>query len=177
MNFVAWTIVACEVGFWVFIGAGLITRYMFNQKKAGLILLAMTPVIDIILILVTGIDIYLGARATVAHSIAPVYLAISIFFGKSMIRWADERFLYYLKREGPKPVRRIGFGYAKHAMKGSLQHVMAYIFGGALLLLMIYYMGNDSRTEELWNTLSFWGLVVLIDIAISATYFVWPRKA
>lgn len=177
MNVVAWTIVACEIGFWVFILAGLIVRYIFNQKKAGLILLAMTPVVDLVLILVTGIDIYHGARATMAHSIAPVYLAISIFFGKKMISWADERFLYYVKREGPKPVRRLGMDYAKHSMKGSLLHAVSYIFGGVLLLLMIYYMGGGSKTEELWNTLSVWGLIVLIDLGISATYFIWPRKA
>jgi hypothetical protein len=176
MNLVAWTIVACEIGFWVFIIAGLVTRYVFNLKKAGLFILAMTPVIDLVLIMVTGIDIYHGATATIAHSIAPAYLALTIIFGKDMIKWADERFLYYVKRVGVKPKRKIGMAYAKHSMKGTLKHIVAYIFGGAILLFMIFYIGDESKTEELWATLNFWGIVVLIDIFISITYFIWPRK-
>ncbi|APC47646.1 hypothetical protein BME96_05460 [Virgibacillus halodenitrificans] len=177
MNLVAWLIVVCEISFWVFIIAGLVTRYIFNQKKAGLLLLAMTPLVDVVLFIVTGIDIYRGAVPTIAHSIAPLYIAISIVYGKSMIRWADERFLYYVKREGPKPKRRIGMDYAKHSMKGSLQHVLAYMIGGAMLLFMIYYIGTDVDTTELWATLRVWGIIVIIDNAISISYFIWPRKA
>lgn len=177
MNFVAWTIVACEIGFWVFIIAGLVTRYIFNQKRAGLVLLAMTPVVDVVLLIVTSVDIYHGATATIAHSIAPLYIAISLVYGKSMVRWADERFLYYIKREGPKPKRRIGMDYAIHSMKGSLLHVLAYAIGGAMMLGMIAYIGDESRTTEIWNTLKVWGIVVLIDNGISVTYFIWPRKA
>ncbi|MGM8216269.1 hypothetical protein ACLIA0_11925 [Bacillaceae bacterium W0354] len=176
MNFIAWTIVACEIGFWVFIIAGLVTRYIFNQKKVGLFLLAMTPVVDLILIIVTGIDIYQGAVPTIAHGIAPIYIAISIIFGKSMIKWADERFLYYVKREGAKPVRRIGIDHAKHSMKGSLQHVLAFIIGGAMLLFMIYYIGNNTDTMALQETLKVWGVIVIIDIVISISYFIWPRE-
>ena len=104
MNLIAWTIVACEVGFWIFIIAGLVMRYIFNQKRIGLLLLAMTPVVDLILILVTGIDMYRGGEPTTADAIAPIYIAVSIIYGKSIIQWADERFAYYVKREGPKPI-------------------------------------------------------------------------
>lgn len=176
MNLVAWTIVACEIGFWVFIIGGLIARYLFRLEKVGLIILAMTPVIDLVLIIVTGIDMYRGATPTIAHSIAPAYLALSVIFGKDMIRWADERFVYYIKRQGEKPERKIGMAYAKHSMKGSLKHVLAYIFGGAILLLMIFYIGNDVKAEELWATLKIWGIIVGLDVAISMSYFIWPRK-
>lgn len=176
MNFIAWVIVAVEISFWIFIIAGLITRYIFNRKKAGIFLLAMTPIVDLVLLVVTSIDVYRGAEITLAHSIAPIYLAVSLVYGKFMVQWADERFLYYVKREGPKPIRRIGMDFAKHSMKGSLQHVLAYIIGGALLLFMIFYIGDSSKTEILWGTLKLWGVVVLIDNAISITYFIWPRK-
>lgn len=176
MNSIAWIIVACEIGFWIFIIAGLITRYIINQKKTGLILLAMTPIVDLVLILFTSYDIYREAEITMAHSIAPIYLATSIVYGKTMIQWADERFLYYVKRDGPKPKRRIGIEFAKHSLKGSLQHILAYIIGGALLLFMIFYIGDSSKTEILWGTLKTWGIIVLIDDAISISYFVWPRK-
>ena len=176
MNFIGSVIIACEVGFWVFIVAGLVTRYIFNQKRVGLFLLAMTPVVDLILIIVTSVDIYQGAVPTTAHGIAPIYIAFSIVYGRSMIRWADEHFLYYVKRAGTKPVRRIGMDYAKHSMKGSLQHIVAYVIGGAMLLCMIFYIGNHTDTTALQNTLKLWGVIVLIDNAISITYFIWPRQ-
>lgn len=176
MNFIAWTIIACEIGFWVFIIAGLVTRYIFNKRKLGLVLLAMTPVVDLLLFIVTGLDIYRGAVPTFAHAIAPIYIAVSIVYGKSMIRWADERFLYYVKREGTKPIRRIGMDYAKHSMKGSLQHVLAFIIGGAMLLLIVNYIGNKTDTSILQETLRLWGIVVIVDLVFSITYFIFPRK-
>ncbi|MFB9974102.1 hypothetical protein FPQ10_09025 [Allobacillus sp. SKP2-8] len=176
MNLIAWTIVACEVGFWIFIIAGLVMRYIFNQKRIGILLLAMTPVVDLILILVTGIDMYRGGEPTTADAIAPIYIAVSIIYGKSIIQWADERFAYYVKREGPKPPRRVGIEYAKHSMKGSLQHILAYMIGGAILLFMIYYIGNDTDTTVLESTLKFWGIIVIVDNVISLTYFIWPRE-
>ncbi|WP_076571044.1 MULTISPECIES: hypothetical protein [Salimicrobium] len=175
MNFIAWVIVACEIAFWIFIIAGLVTRYVFSQRKAGLFLLAMTPIVDLVLIVFTSIDIYREAEITVAHSIAPIYLAISLVYGKSMIQWADDRFLYYVKRSGPRPERKIGMDFAKHSLKGSLQHILAYIIGGALLLIMIFYIRDSSNTGVLWRTLQTWGIVVLVDNAISISYFIWPR--
>lgn len=85
MDFIAWTIIACEIGFWVVILAGLITRYVFNKKRLGLFFLALTPVIDLLLLVVTATDLYNGAVATQVHAIAAIYLGVSIAFGKSMI--------------------------------------------------------------------------------------------
>ena len=65
-----------------------------------------------------------------------------------MIRWADERFLYYVKKQGEKPVRKPGLAYAKHSMKGSLQHVLAFLMGGAFLFIMIYVIDDLSKTES-----------------------------
>ena len=175
MNFIAWTIVACEIGFWIFILLGLIARYVFKREGLGLLLLAMTPVVDLVLLLVTGIDVYRGATATVAHSIAPLYIGVSLVYGKSMIQWSDQRFRYYVKKEGDKPKRLAGMAHAWHSMKGSLKHILAYIIGGALLLLMIYVINDSNKTEALYGTLKLWGIIVVIDNLISLSYFIWPR--
>lgn len=175
MNFIAWAIVACEIGFWVIILAGLVTRYLFNRKRLGLFFLALTPVIDLVLLIVTVADLYNGSVATQVHAIAAVYLGVSIAFGKSMIRWADERFLYYIKKQGTKPEKKTGYAYARHSMKGSLQHVLAYIIGGTFLFAMIYFVGDAGKTEALFQMLKLWTVIVAIDIAISLSYFIWPR--
>lgn len=175
MNFIAFTIIACEIGFWVVIILGLTTRYIFNKERLGFFFLALTPVIDLLLLIVTASDLYNGATATQAHAIAAIYLGVSIAFGKSMIRWADEKFLYYIKRQGPKPVRKTGFAYARHSMKGTLQHLLAFIIGAIFLSLLIYLINDPTRTEALSGTLKIWTLALGIDFAISITYFIWPR--
>ena len=175
MNFIAWTIIACEIGFWVVILAGLITRYIFNKKRLGLFFLALTPVIDLLLLLVTASDLYNGAVATQIHALAAIYLGVSIAFGKSMIRWADERFLYYVKKQGTKPVKKTGYAHARHSMKGSLQHVLAFIIGGAFLIAMIYLIGDAEKTEALFDMLRLWAIILAIDVIISLSYFIWPR--
>ena len=176
MNFITWTIIVCEIGFWIVILLGLMTRYIFKREKLGLFFLALTPVIDLILLIVTATDLYNGAEATQIHAIAAIYLGVSIAFGKSMIQWADERFLYYIQKQGEKPIRKIGMEYARHSMKGTMQHLLAYIIGGFLLFILIYFINDPSRSEVLSSTLKFWGIILGIDFVISTSYFLWPRK-
>lgn len=176
MNFIGWIIIACEIGFWGVILLGLITRYIFKRERLGFFFLALTPVIDLILLIVTATDLSKGATATQIHAIAAVYLGVSIAFGKSMIRWADEKFLYYIQKKGAKSVRKTGFEHARHSMKGSLQHLLAYVIGASFLVAMIYYINDPTRTEALFGTLKIWTLALGIDIVISITYFIWPRQ-
>lgn len=175
MNAIAWSIVACEILFWVFIIMGLITRYTLKREKLGLFLLAMTPVVDVLLLIITGVDLYQGATATKAHAIAAVYIGISIAFGKSMIQWADERFKYYIVKQGVKPPKRVGLDYAKHYFKGWLRHLLAYCIGAGLLLGIVFLINDPSRTEALSTIFKVWSLVLSIDFLISISYFIWRK--
>lgn len=178
MSFIAYLIIAVEVGFWVFIGAGLVTRYLLGRIRLGLLLLAMTPVLDLFLLIATTVDILANdATATAAHGMAAIYLGVSLTFGKRMIRWADERFRYHIVKKGPKPVKRYGFDHARHELSGSLLHVLAWMLGGGYLFLLIHLAGNAEQTEVLLQILKAWTLVVAIDIALSLSYFIWPKKA
>ncbi|ASK62365.1 hypothetical protein CFK37_09455 [Virgibacillus phasianinus] len=176
MNFLAWMIVISEIGFWVLILAGFITRYIFKLKRVGLFLLALTPVIDFILLVATSIDLYRGATATKVHAIAAVYIGVSVAFGKSMIAWADRRFQYYVMKQGPKPVKRYGLDYAKHYFKSWGQHVIAYLIGAGILFGLIYFINDSSRTEVLTGFLKLWTLVLGIDFVVAISNFVWPKK-
>ncbi|MCW1928031.1 hypothetical protein [Bhargavaea beijingensis] len=178
MNLIAYLIIAVEIGFWVFIAAGLVTRYLFGRKRLGLLLLAITPVLDLTLLIATTVDILANdATATAAHGIAAIYLGVSLTFGKRMIRWADERFRYHLMKKGPKPVKRYGFDHARHELSGSLLHVLAWMLGGGYLFLLVRLAGNPGQTEVLLQILKVWTLVAAIDVALSLSYFIWPRKA
>ncbi|WP_284139619.1 MULTISPECIES: hypothetical protein [unclassified Virgibacillus] len=177
MNFIAWLIVLSEIGFWILILLGLITRYILKFKRLGLFFLALTPVIDLILLIATSIDLYRGATATKVHAIAAVYIGVSIAFGKSMIAWADIRFQYYVMKQGSKPVKRYGMDYAKDYLKSWGQHVIAYLIGAGILFGLIYFINDPSRTEVLDGFLKLWTLILGIDFLVAVSNFIWPKKA
>lgn len=178
MNFVAWMIVACEIAFWVVIAAGLLARYVLKLPKLGLILLALTPVVDLVLLIITGLDLYRGSTATTAHAIAAVYIGISVAYGKSMIQWADTRFRYHIaKQPEAKPVKRYGTDFAKHYLKGFFRHILAFLIGVGLLAGLIYWIDDPARTEKLMGILRIWGAVLGIDFLITCSYFIWPKSA
>src|SRR3954465_9131427 len=87
-----------EVAFWLFVVGGLVSRYTFGKKKMGLFLLSCTPVIDLLVLLFTGIDLKNGAEANYLHGLAAIYIGVTVVYGKSMIRWADQRFAYRYKK-------------------------------------------------------------------------------
>ena len=176
MNFIAWMIVACEIAFWVVIGLGLVTRYIFKQQKAGLFLLALTPVVDVILLIITGVDLYRGASATTAHALAAVYIGVSIAFGKSMIQWADEKFQHYVSHTSAAKTKRYGFEHARHYAKSWFKHLLAFVIGVGILLAMIYFVNDSARTEALSGIMQLWTVVLGIDLVIAISYFIWPRK-
>jgi len=175
MNFIAWMIVASEIAFWILIVAGLATRYLLKRKKLGLFFLALTPVIDLILLITASVDMYHGATATWAHGIAAVYIGVSIVFGKSMIRWADDKFRYFVTKEGGKPAKKYGTEFAVHELKGFLKHVLSYGLGAGYLFILITLIQDPSRTEALSNVIRIWSVILGIDLVITVTYFIWPK--
>ncbi|WP_058304484.1 hypothetical protein [Gorillibacterium timonense] len=129
-----------------------------------------------ILLVLTGYDLYRGATATTAHGLAAVYIAVSVMFGRDLIRWADERFKYYLIRTGSKPVKRFGLEHSRHYFKGFLKHVGAYLIGSALLLGLVALIDTPPRTTALSGVTQGWAVILGIDLLITTSYFIWPRK-
>ncbi|PAF34975.1 hypothetical protein CHH69_13025 [Terribacillus saccharophilus] len=176
MNGIIVLIILCEVGFWVFIAAGLIARYVFKLPKVGIILLGATPLIDLTLLAATGFDLARGATATNAHAIAAIYIGVSLAYGKSMIRWADQRFAYYITKQGEKPKKFYGKEHARKEAKSWLQHLLAYIIGAGLLLAVTYWINDPVRTEALTSVLRIWSIILGIDFIISFSYILFPKK-
>ena len=177
MNLILLLIIGIEIAFWIVIAAGLIVSYVFQMPGLGLFFLALTPVLDLLLLIAASVDLMRGALATTAHAIAAIYIAVSVVFGKQMIRWADERFRYYIMRQGNKPSKLYGYFYSQKYFKDWLKHVLAYVLGTGLLWIVIFLVNNADRTEALSGTIKLWSLVVGIDLVISITYFIWPRGA
>lgn len=176
MNWIIWLIIFCEIAFWVVIALGLVTRYIFRRNTLGLFFLALTPVIDLLLLVATGFDLLNGGTAKIPHAIAAVYIATSLVFGKNMIRWADSKFQYYIMKEGNKPIKLTGFTHSISYAKMWLKHLLAYVIGTGLLRLIIFLINDTNRTEALDSVINIWNYVIIIDLIICITYFIWPRK-
>ncbi|MFB3225119.1 MULTISPECIES: hypothetical protein [unclassified Exiguobacterium] len=174
MQLVAWAIVCCEILFWVFIVAGLIVRYGFRREKLGFRLMAMSPVIDIVLLVLTLFDLSRGSTATLAHGLAAIYIGVSLAFGKQMIAWADGVYRRVILRE---QVAKERISRARRERNGFYRHILAFLIGGALLGAMILWLGNTEQTESLLRTLQLWGLVLVIDGVISMSYTVFPARS
>lgn len=169
-------IVVCEIAFWVFVLAGLISRYVLKRKKLGSILLLATPVVDLVLLAVTIIHLNTGIAADFTHSLAAVYIGVTIGFGKRMIKWADERFAYrFANGQKPEKVKH-GRVHARREREGWLRHLLSWSIGCLLLGLMILLIGEPARTEELTRTIYLWSIVLAADFVISFSYTIWPKK-
>lgn len=56
-------IVGCEIGFWLALAAGLGLRYPLKRPKAGAVVLACVPLVDLVLLAATVVDLRGGATA------------------------------------------------------------------------------------------------------------------
>jgi hypothetical protein len=94
-----------------------------------------------------------------------------------MIHWADRQFAYRFSNS-PKPLSEKQYGklHAKQERSGWYRHLEAWGIGSALLMLMIWLVGNLSQTKELQNIITWWLLVLGIVFILSFSYTIWPRK-
>lgn len=155
-------IIACEIGFWVFLGAGLVSRYLLNLRKLGAALLICVPLIDLVLLAATVIDLRGGATANFTHGLAAAYLGFSVAFGHSVIRWADVRFAHrFAGGPSPKPEPKYGWPYVIGVWKEFGKVVVMWGVTCALLLGGILFVGDPSRTEALQQFMSLISVVTV----------------
>lgn len=171
-------IIGCEIAFWIFVLAGLSARYILGWKKTGAVLLVCTPIVDLLLILATVIDLKNGAQAEFMHGLAAVYIGVTVAFGHRMIKWADERFAHkFAGGQKPAPKPRHGEAHARMERQGWYRHLLAWVIGSALLGVMIMVVGDQERTKDLGLMVLRWAAILGIDFIISFSYTLWPKKA
>jgi hypothetical protein len=162
-------IIGCEAAFWVLIAAGLATRYLLKRRRLSTALLVAVPLVDVVLLIVSVLDLRRGADADPAHGLAAVYLAVSIAFGSQMIRWADLKFAHRFTG-APVPPKRQGAERASHERAQWLRHLSAYAIGAVLLAFFTVLVGDVARTAPLWSVMVPWGIVLVVDFFVSFSY-------
>lgn len=157
-------IVACEIGFWVVLAAGLTARYALRRPRLGAALLVCVPLVDLALLAFTVIDLRRGAPPSQAHGLAAVYLGVSVVFGHAMVRWADVRAAHRWAG-GPPPAPKPAGGTPerlRYEWREFGKACLAVALSCALLLGAIAVVGDRGETAGLWAWMPRLGLVLAV---------------
>ncbi|MEU5212577.1 hypothetical protein [Streptomyces sp. NPDC020742] len=170
-------IIACEVGFWVLLAAGLALRYLARMPRTGAAVLLMEPVLELVLLIVTAIDLKNGATADWKHGLAALYIGYTVAYGHYTIKWVDGHFSYRFAG-GPRPVKppRYGLARARHEGMLWLRTALWVALSCALLQIAIWYVGEDGDTTSLhdWQGTSL--RILIIHGVIALSYLIWQKK-
>ncbi len=140
-------IVVCEVGFWVLLAAGLAVRYLLKMPRTGLALLLCEPLLEVLLLVVTAVDLKNGAEPDWRHGLAALYIGYTVGHGHRTVKWLDGHAAHRLGG-ARRPSGRRGTAWPAPATRGGLaRSVTAAAVASGLLLLAARYVGDDGDTE------------------------------
>lgn len=156
-------IVACEIGFWIVLLAALAARYLWHRRRLSRLLLLCLPLLDLLLLACTALDLRRGATATFAHGLAAAYVGFTVAFGGLAVAWADAWFAHRFA-DGPRPVPAPDRGWP--AVRDELllwgRCIVACMLTTGLVEALVQFVGAADRTQDLldWQRYAF-GCVVL----------------
>ncbi|MER7622785.1 hypothetical protein [Streptomyces sp. NPDC126503] len=171
-------IVVCEVGFWVLLAAGLSARYLLKKPKLGMALLLCEPLLEVLLLVVTAVDLKSGAEPSWRHGLAALYIGYTVGHGHRTVKWLDGHAAHRIGG-GPPPPKppQYGMERARHEGRIWLGSVVAASVAAGLLLAAVWYVGDAGDTSKLEASIAAAWRVVGIHGLIALSYVVWPRKA
>lgn len=175
MDLVLAVIIACEIGFWVFVVLGLATRYALGRRRLGAVLLAAAPVVDLVLLIAVVINLQGGATASFSHGLAALYLGISIAYGHTMIKWADARFAHRFAH-GSAPLKLYGRGYTRKCWADVVRTGVAVGVAAGIVWMLRIFVDDPTRTEALLSIYPVLGIWFVIDLMWAISYTLWPRR-
>ncbi len=166
---------ACEVGFWVLAGAGLAARYLLRARRMSTVLLLAVPVVDIVLVTASVLDVARVSPPGLSHGLAAVYLGFTVAFGHSMVRWADSRFAHRFAG-GPPPPRPPRYGAAKvaHEWREWGKAALGWAVTVGVLLVTATVAGTGVPAPLDWFGDPMWSWGSRISIAVAIWLVGWP---
>ena len=170
-------IIICEVGFWVLLAGGMALRYLAHKRRLSSAVLLVEPLLEVVLLLVTAIDLKNGATPDWKHGLAALYIGYTVAYGHYTVKWIDGHVAHRFAG-APRPVQppRYGTARAVHEGKLWLRTVLAAAIAAALLQIAIWYVGGADGVAPLrqWQLRA--GQLVGIHGVIALTYILWQKK-
>lgn len=169
-------IIICEVGFWVILAAGLATRYLLRMPRLGIAILLCEPLLELLLLVVTALDLKNGADPSWKHGLAAVYIGYTVGHGHRTVKWLDGHAAHRFNGTPVPRPPRYGWPRARHEGVVWLGTVVAAGVATGLLLLAKWYVDDPSRTASLdswthtaWRAAGIHGLIAL-------SYALFPKR-
>ena len=151
-------IVGCEAAFWLLLALALAARYRLKREQLSRALLLSLPVVDVLLLVFTALDLRAGTPAAFAHGLATAYVGFTIAFGSVAVGWADQRFAHWFAN-GPRPVRAPTRGWpaVRYELALWLRCIVAWVITIPLLIALIAFVDDETVTKELslWFRIAF----------------------
>jgi len=168
-------ILACEIAFWVVLGAGLIARYVLNRRRLSTVLLLSVPLIDLLLVTVSVADVAGGSPPETVHGLAAVYLGFTVAFGHSIVRWADVRAAHWFG-DGPAPVKppKDGLAGLVHELGLLALAALATVIAIGVVATMSLVAGDGLLAPGQWPGDPLWGWALRVSIVLGAWIVLGP---
>lgn len=147
-------IVACEIGFWVLLFAGLVARYLLRARRLSTALLLGVPLVDVVLIAASLADVATGSAPGLTHGLAGLYLGFTIAFGHPTIRWVDQRFAH--RYAGGPPPPRGGRARIVREWRDWGRLVLAWGVALTVMLLVATVAGTGVPAPLEWGADPMW---------------------
>lgn len=162
---------ACEVAFWVLVGAGLAARYLLRMPRLSTWLLVAVPVVDVVLVTASLVDVARGTPPGLTHGLAAVYLGCTVAFGHSMVRWADARFAH--RFAGGPPPAPSGRG-AAYEWREWGKAALAWTITVAVLAATALVAGAGLPSPAEWSGDPLWNWAWRLGIVVVIWFVGWP---
>ncbi|MFG3405771.1 hypothetical protein [Streptomyces sp. NPDC048142] len=175
---IAILVVACEAAFWVLLAAGLALRYVARKPRLGAAVLLCEPLLEVLLLVVTAIDLRNGAEPDWKHGLAAVYIGFTVGLGHHTVRWVDAR-VAHRWFGGPPPVKPPKYGMARavHEWRAAARWILAAVVALGLLQAAVWYVGSGGETGSLRMWQQKMGWVIGINLIIAGSYTLFPKQA
>jgi len=150
-NPIAAVIVGCEIGLWVLLGLGMVLRYLVRLRRTSTAVLAGIPLLDVVLVIATAIDLHRGADVGVVHVLAGFYLGSSLAFGPAIVRWADVRFAHrFAGGPAPLPAPKQGPARVAHLTREWYRVAGTVAVASVVLVAFIVFFTAPQDQAGLW---------------------------
>lgn len=162
-SYLYWLIIGCEAAFWVVLALALSARYLLRNQQVSRVLLLTLPVVDLLLLIFTALDLRSGTPATLAHGLATAYVGFTVVFGPPVVRWADRYFAHWFA-DGPAPAAAQARAWAavKEELALWFRSIVAWSVTLGLLIALIAFIDDDAVTRELltWFRIAFGSVII-----------------
>ena len=81
--------ISISILIYLLLAGGLALRYLAKMPRAGAAVLLCEPVLELVLLVATAVDLKNGAEPDWRHGLAAVYIGYTVGLGRATIRWVD----------------------------------------------------------------------------------------